>query len=233
MQCYVVEIDSPVTYDEGLQLQQRAFELVNKTQITGILLLLQHKNVFTFGTQGGRSNLYASEDELDQWGIELREANRGGNITYHGPGQLVAYPILNLRYLKKDARWYIFQLEEVVIQTLKEYGIKAGRKAKYIGVWVGDKKITAIGVGMKKWITLHGFAFNIQVQKQFFDLISPCGIKEFEIASLDDFIRPIDYKEVVDYVQDKFSCVLNLKLECMDLDFLRRGNCIEYPHQSN
>lgn len=223
MQCYVIEIDSPVRYEEGLLLQQRAFELVHKAQVEGILLLLQHRSVFTMGTQGGRNNLYASEDELHQMGIELFESQRGGNITYHGPGQLVAYPILNLSYLKKDVRWYIYQLEEVVIQTLMEYGIKAGRKAKYIGVWVGDKKITAIGVGMRKWITLHGFAFNIQVQKQFFNLINPCGIKEFEIASLDDYISPIDYKVVVNCVKDKFSSVLNLKLESMELDYLKEG----------
>lgn len=221
MRCYVVEIDSPVRYEDGLLLQQRAFELVSEAQVEGIILLLQHKSVFTMGTQGGRNNLFASEDELEQMGIELFESQRGGNITYHGPGQLIAYPILNLSYLKKDARWYIYQLEEVIIQTLKEYGIKAGRKAKYIGVWVGDKKIAAIGVGLKKWITLHGFAFNIQVEKEFFNLINPCGIKAFEITSLDDFIRPINYKVVVNYVKDKFSSVLNLKLESMGIEFFK------------
>lgn len=232
MRCYVVEINSPIGYQEGLVLQRKAFELVKSGQVAGILFLLQHRSVFTIGTQGGRDNLFVAEDELDKMGIELFETQRGGNITYHGPGQLVAYPILNLSYLKKDVRWYIYQLEEVVIQTLRGFGITAGRKAKYIGVWVGDQKIAAIGVGMKKWITLHGLAFNIQVSKQIFSLINPCGIKEFAIASLDDFIEPIDYKKVVNCVKERFSSVFNLTLASKEADFLRGFEGDEYATQS-
>ncbi|WP_273701995.1 lipoyl(octanoyl) transferase LipB [Acetomicrobium sp.] len=213
--CFVVEFKEPLGYGDGLTLQERAFEKVSAGEVDGILLLLEHKPVFTIGRSGGRENLLVDERVLEAYGIELYETNRGGNITYHGPGQIVAYPIFNLSKWKKDLQWYVSCLEEVIIQVLKDYNIKAGRKPKYRGVWVADKKIAAIGIAVERWITMHGFAFNVKVDKSHFELINPCGMKEFSVASLDDYVKDIDFREVVKKVKEKFSLVFetNFKKE--------------------
>jgi len=205
--CFVVEFKEPVGYGEGLALQERAFNKVYVGEADGILLLLEHKPVFTIGRSGGRENLLVDERALDMLGIELYETNRGGNITYHGPGQIVAYPIFNLSKWKKDLPWYVSCLEEVVIRVLRDYDIRAGRKPKYRGVWIGDKKIAAIGIAVDKWITMHGFAFNVKVNKSHFGLINPCGIREFSVASLDDYVDGVDFREVVKKVKEQFSLV--------------------------
>jgi lipoyl(octanoyl) transferase len=205
--CFVVEFKEPVGYGEGLLFQERAFNKVSAGEADGILLLLEHKPVFTIGRSGGRENLLVDERALDMLGIELYETNRGGNITYHGPGQIVAYPIFNLSKWKKDLPWFVSCLEEVVIQVLRDYDIRAGRKPKYRGVWVGDKKIAAIGIAVDKWISMHGFAFNVKVNKSHFGLINPCGIREFSVASLDDYVDGVDFREVVKKVKEKFSLV--------------------------
>lgn len=209
--CYAITIDKPVSYSEGLEMQQRAYDLVLENQIDGIILLLQHKPVFTTGSNGGTENLLITKEELNELGIDLYETNRGGNITYHGPGQLVVYPILDLSKFQKDVHWYLRQLEEVMIKTLSTYGITARRKQKYPGVWVGEKKITAIGVHVKKWITTHGLAFNISVNKEHFGLINPCGIVEYGIASLDDFFKEIEYSNALNKVKEKL-------MECFDME---------------
>lgn len=221
---YSITFDKPVGYVEGLQMQQRAFNLVKEKQIDGILLLLQHEPVFTFGSGGGYENLLVPKEKLGKLGIDICETRRGGNVTYHGPGQLVVYPILNLNKFKKDAHWYLRQLEEVVIRTLETYGITAGRKPEYPGVWVGNKKITAIGVHAKKWITLHGFAFNIFVNKDHFGLINPCGITEFGIASIDDYLEVVDYDKVLSKVKEKFKEVFDMNLIECEYDLLRSDN---------
>lgn len=210
--CYVTELRDFVSYKEGLELQKKAFDIVNSGKTDGILLLLQHKPVITIGKSGGKENLLVSKENLDKLGIEVYETTRGGNITYHGPGQLVSYPILNLNKFNKDAHLYLRQLEEVIIRTLKEYDIKAGRKIKYTGVWVDDAKIAAIGVALRRWITKHGFSFNISVNKDHFALINPCGITRFGICSLEDFVTEVDYYEVMNIIKIKFQEVFNTEL---------------------
>lgn len=213
--CFVVNLKGLIGYGEGLVLQEKAFDKVVSGKADGILLLLEHKPVFTIGRSGGKENLLVDEKYLKTAGIELYETNRGGNITYHGPGQIVAYPIFNLSKWKKDLQWYVSCLEEVIIQVLKDYNIKAGRKPKYRGVWVADKKIAAIGIAAERWITMHGFAFNVKVDKSHFELINPCGIKEFSVASLDDYVEDVDFREVVKKVKEKFSLIFetNFKKE--------------------
>jgi len=220
--CYLVEFDRLINYREGLEIQESAFNIVKESEIDGIILLLQHNPVFTIGRDGGENNILISRERINKLGIEIYETNRGGNVTYHGPGQLVAYPILNLKKIKKDVHWYIRQLEEVVIQTLKTYGIIAGRKDKYTGVWVGDTKITAIGVHVKRWITMHGFAFNICVNKDHFRLINPCGITEFGIASLNDFVEGVKYSDILMRIEKKFEEVFDIKLIKDNEKLLRR-----------
>lgn len=218
--CLVVRLEGLTNYDEGLRLQERAGVKVRTTKIDGVLLLLEHRPVLTLGRSGGRENLLVSETELQSLGVELRNSTRGGNITYHGPGQIVAYPVFNLASWKRDLPWYVTKLEEVVISLLRDYGAQAGRKPEYRGVWVNDKKIAAVGIAVKRWITLHGFAFNVQVNKKHFALINPCGIKDFVVASLDDFVETINFAEVVNKVKEKFSLLFETDFEEVSIEWL-------------
>ncbi|BAH07054.1 hypothetical protein CKR_2003 [Clostridium kluyveri NBRC 12016] len=210
--CYVKEFHKLISYSEGIEIQQKAFDFVIRNNIDGILLLLQHKPVITIGKSGGKNNILASKYELDKYSIDLCHTSRGGNVTYHGPGQLVGYPILNLNNFQKDIHLYLRQLELILINTVREYGIKAGIKPKYTGVWVGDRKIAAIGVGIRKWITRHGFAINISVNKEHFKLIVPCGIKEFGVCSLEDFTANVDYNDVVQKIENNFKMIFETDL---------------------
>ncbi|WP_147565897.1 lipoyl(octanoyl) transferase LipB [Clostridium tyrobutyricum] len=210
--CYLTQFKNLTSYKYGLELQHKAFEFVVQNNIDGILLLLQHKPVITIGKSGGMDNLLVSKETLNRFGIELYKCSRGGNITYHGPGQLVVYPILNLNKFQKDAHWYLRQLETVVMNTVRSYGVKAGIKPKYTGVWVGNQKIAAIGVGIRKWITKHGFALNICVNKDHFKLITPCGISEFGICSLEDFVQNPSYDGIVSNIKRNFKEVFSTEL---------------------
>ena len=225
--CYVLEYNKYVGYEEGLVLQYDALDLVRQNQMDGIILLLQHKPVITIGKNGGKEHLLASKESLDKLGIELYETRRGGNITYHGPGQLTAYPILNLKKFEKDIHWYVRQLEEVVIEVLKTYEITAGRKRQYTGVWVENRKIAAIGVHVTRWITMHGFAFNFSVNKEHFGLINPCGITEFGIVSLDDYLKKVAYGDVTNRVKDSFSKVFDTALINSTMEILLCNKDIE------
>ena len=209
--CMEVRIEGLTGFSEGLSLQKRALERVESSEVDGVLIVLEHRPVFTTGRSGGMENLLIDGDELTRLGIELHRADRGGNITYHGPGQLVAYPVFNLEKWRKDLPWYVSSLEEVVIQVLSDYGIEAVRKPKYRGVWVGERKIAAVGIAVKRWITTHGLSFNIEVDKSHFELINPCGLKGLAISSLNTFVSPVNFSEVVDKMEEKFSLVFDTK----------------------
>lgn len=175
-----------VGYAAGLAIQEAAREQVERREWDCILLLMQHLPVVTTGRGGGRENLRATPDALAGEGVEFFESGRGGNITCHNPGQVVGYPVMNLSIWQEDVHWYVRQLEAVLIGTLAHYGVVAGRKARYTGVWVGDRKIAAIGVSVRRWITGHGFALNVSNDLSLFGRIVPCGISEFGVTSLDD-----------------------------------------------
>jgi lipoate-protein ligase B len=177
-------------YADALTLQHKIFRQVKLEQSLDTLLLVEHPHVYTFGSQSNKSNLLYSSSELESRGIEIFEIERGGDITYHGYGQLVAYPILNLHHFYLDAHRYLRELEEVVVQTLKAFDVKAGRKShpnpkkNYTGVWVGDEKICAVGVKFSSWTTMHGLALNVNTDLSFFEGIVPCGISEMGVTSL-------------------------------------------------
>lgn len=210
--CMAIQFDDLIPYQNGLIYQTKAKELVSSGKISGVLLLLQHTPVITVGRGGGKDNILVSKEFLDSIGIEVCESDRGGNVTYHGPGQLVGYPVFDLSKFTKDAHWFYSRLEEVIIKTLAEFGIAASRKHEYPGVWVGDKKIAALGIHMIDWITTHGFAFNLCVNKEHFKLINPCGITAYGIASLDDFIGNCDYSFVVTTVKKMFNEIFDIEL---------------------
>jgi lipoyl(octanoyl) transferase len=178
-----------VPYADGLELQRRLVEDRKADRIPDTLLLLQHPHVLTIGVKkDGRSHILASPDRLSSLGVEVFETGRGGDVTYHGPGQLVGYPILNLDPDRRDVHQYVRDLEEVMIRVCADYGIDAGRVQGFSGAWIksegGDEKIGAIGVRISRWITSHGFAFNVATDIEFFNLIVPCGIADRGVTSL-------------------------------------------------
>ena len=173
--------------------------------IEDTLLLLEHPHTYTLGKTADRTNLIGSEEYLEKNGISVFEIDRGGDITYHGPGQIVGYPIIDLNKWKPDTHLYLRNLEEVIIKVLAEYGIKSGRKPEYTGVWVGESKIAAIGIRVSRWVTMHGFAFNINTDLELFNGIIPCGIKDKEVTSLSRLLkREINIDEVKQKLRDQF-----------------------------
>jgi len=178
-----------VPYADGLELQRRLVEERKADRIPDTLLLLQHPHVLTIGVKkDGRSHILASPDRLSSLGVEVFETGRGGDVTYHGPGQLVGYPIINLDPDRRDVHQYVRDLEEVMIRVCADYGLDAGRVKGFSGAWIksegGEEKIGAIGVRISRWITSHGFAFNVATDIDFFDLIVPCGIADRGVTSL-------------------------------------------------
>ena len=163
-------------YAAALELQQRLAGERKEGLIPDQLLLLEHPHVITMGRNGHMENLLAGSDILERAGIGFFPTDRGGDVTYHGPGQLVGYPILDLREWKRDVGEYVRAVEETIIVTLAGYGITAGRIPKLTGVWVGDRKIAAIGVHLSRWVTSHGFALNVSTDLTYFQYIVPCGL---------------------------------------------------------
>jgi lipoyl(octanoyl) transferase len=165
-----------IDYGGALELQQRLVGDRKQGLVPDQLLLLEHPHVITLGRNGQMNNLLASEEVLRRAGVSFFPTDRGGDITYHGPGQLVGYPILDLREWKRDVGAYVRGLEQAIIDTLAAYDIVAGRIPKLTGVWVGEHKIAAIGVHISRWVTSHGFALNVDTDLSYFQYIVPCGL---------------------------------------------------------
>jgi lipoyl(octanoyl) transferase len=200
-----------VSYDTGLILQNEARLLVEAGRYDGILILLEHPPVITIGRGGGDENLVAHPAWLKARGIALAHTDRGGNVTGHNPGQLVGYPIFDLAKWQPDVHWFVRNLEEALIRTLAGYGLAAGRKAKYTGVWLADEKIAAIGISVRRWITGHGFALNIANDLSLFDAIVPCGIREFGVTSLHSAGVPAALPEVAAALAAQIAAIFGLQ----------------------
>lgn len=174
-----------VPYADGLELQRRLVEDRKADRIPDTLLLLQHPHVLTIGVKkDGRNHIIAPADRLAALGVDVFETGRGGDVTYHGPGQLVGYPIVDLNPGRRDVHRYVRDLEEVMIRVCADYGLSADRVKGFSGAWIGDEKIGAIGVRISRWVTSHGFAFNVATDIDFFNLIVPCGIADRGVTSL-------------------------------------------------
>ena len=171
-------------YGAAYQLQKKHHQQRVAGEVEDTLLLLEHPPTITVGKAGSTENILVSPERLDQMGISLYFVDRGGDVTYHGPGQLVGYPILDLSSRGGDLKRYVRDLEEVLIRTLDDFSIKAGRDPRHVGVWVGQKKIAAIGLSIRDWVTMHGFALNVSTNLEGFSLIHACGVKDRKTVSM-------------------------------------------------
>lgn len=195
-------------YKEALDLQEKMMLQRQHNEIPDTLILLEHPPVLTLGRRGEYENILLSKDVLEAQGVKIYEVSRGGDVTYHGPGQIVGYPIMDLTHMGKDVKEYVYKIEEVFIRLLlNEFGIKADRdEKKYTGVWVGNEKITAIGIAVKRWITMHGFAFNVNTDLSHFHWINPCGITDKGVTSVQKLLgKEMDFAKMNELVI-KYFC---------------------------
>jgi lipoyl(octanoyl) transferase len=213
-----------IGYAEAYALQKRVVAARKADAIEDVLLLCEHPHVITQGRNGKREHLLVREHVLRQKGVEFYEASRGGDITYHGPGQIVGYPILNLGEIKRDVVWYVRMLEEAMIRATAEFGITAVREPGKTGIWVEvaergsslatSEKLGAIGVHISRWVTAHGFAYNVSTDLRFFDLIVPCGIADRKATSLEKVLgRTVKESEVVPRLAQHLGELFGLEMK--------------------
>jgi len=224
-----------VGYAEAYALQRRIVAARKADAIADVLLLCEHPHVITQGRNGKREHLLASENVLRQKGVDFHETSRGGDITYHGPGQIVGYPIVNLAAIRRDVVWYVRMLEEVMIRPTADYGVIAAREPGKTGIWVSHakeatqssrqeqsgqssetlpEKLGAIGVHISRWVTSHGFAYNVSTDLRFFDLIVPCGIADRKATSLEKLLnRRVDSHEVAGRLTKHFGEVFGREMQ--------------------
>jgi lipoate-protein ligase B len=195
-----------VEYGAAYQLQKRLHRQRVAGKIRDTLLLLEHPPTITVGKAGSIDNILVPRETLTHMGISLYFVDRGGDVTYHGPGQLVGYPILDLRSRGGDLRRYVRDLEEVLIRTLEDFSIKAGRDPRHVGVWIGQNKIGSIGLSVRDWVTMHGFALNVCTRVEGFSLIHACGLKDRRPASMHELLGfPPSRDQVNEKLQTRFS----------------------------
>ncbi len=212
-------------YKEAHDLQLKIVKLNHQEAIENVLLMLEHPPVLTVGINGKDNNILINEDVLGEMGVKVFRSNRGGDVTYHGPGQVVAYPIINLKNIGKSVKDYVRLLEETSIELLREeYGVSADRKPGFPGVWVGNDKITAIGCAVKRWVTMHGFALNANTNLEHFKWINPCGFTDKGVTSLERLLgQPQDIDLVINHIIKHFNSLFKMKTEFIGKEeFLRK-----------
>jgi len=218
--CYSVDLGF-IGYAEAFALQSRVVAARKAGAMGDVLLFCEHPPVITLGRNGKRENLLASEHVLKQKSVEFHESDRGGDITYHGPGQIVGYPIIDLGAIRRDVHWYVRMLEEIMIRASAEFGITAFRVAGKTGIWVqngaAEEKLAAIGVHLSRWVTSHGFAYNVSTDLRNFELIVPCGITDRKATSLEKLLeRSVQKKEVIPRLAQHFSDVFGLETKKLE-----------------
>jgi lipoate-protein ligase B len=202
-----------VRYGPALDLQRRLHSLRREGKIPDVVLSLEHEPVITIGRGGDDGHVLASRDELLRFGVEVVAIERGGDVTYHGPGQLVLYPILDLRERGKDLHRYVGELEEVMLRTARELGVEASRRAGRPGVWHGQGKLGSVGIHVRDWVTLHGLALNVDLRPNGFRWIVPCGIAGATDVSISDLVgRPVSIEAARDTARAAFADVFGVDL---------------------
>src|SRR5882757_130612 len=215
--CQIIDLGL-IDYAEALALQKRVVAARKADAIADTLLVCEHPHVITQGRNGKREHLLVSEQVLRQKGMDYYETSRGGDITYHGPGQIVGYPILNLGAIRRDVVWYVRTLEEAMIHATAEFGITAERVAGKTGIWVRagntEEKLAAIGVHISRWVTSHGFAYNVCTDLRNFQLIVPCGIAERKAISLEKLLeRSVEGREVAPKITKHLGALLGFEMK--------------------
>jgi lipoyl(octanoyl) transferase len=205
-----------VSYEQGLAIQEKARTLVHSGRWDGILILLEHKPVVTIGRGGGRDNLLVDIRTLASQGVEVVDSSRGGNITCHNPGQIVGYPVFNLCRWQKDVHWFAQTIEETLIRTLARFGLEGSRNDGYPGVWLDEKKVAAIGVYVKGWVTSHGFALNVTNDLSLFKAIVPCGLANFGVTSLAQANCRTSVESVMQLLQEDFMQMFDCTMADID-----------------
>jgi lipoyl(octanoyl) transferase len=211
----VCEVVKPgqLSYATSIVLQESYAKALQEGKGSEVFILLEHPHVITLGRGFHVENLLFSPELLKKQGVTVEETARGGDVTYHGPGQIVGYPIISIAD-KPDLHLYLRNLEELMIRTVGDFGIQADRKPGMTGIWVGDEKIGAIGVRVVRWITTHGFALNVNTDLKYFDYIVPCGIKQFGVTSLQKLLnREIPIEEVHQSLINHFGQIFDRKME--------------------
>ena len=218
--CLVVPLGL-VDFQNAYDLQRRLHSQVVAGELPDLLLMLEHPHVYTLGRRGKESDILASQGVLDELGVETYGTDRGGETTYHGPGQLVGYPILNLRRWGGGVRDYVETLEQALISALGRFGIVAHSEGKPTGVWVDDRKIAAIGVRVSRSVTMHGFALNVSPDLSFFDHIVPCGMPDVSVTSMArEMERDVDLSDVMTEVAQSFGSNFGFRMEGAALESL-------------
>jgi len=202
-------------YADAFALQQQLVERRKRGEISDQLLIVEHPHVVTMGRNGHDENLLAQPELLERAGVEFHRTDRGGDVTYHGPGQIVGYPIVDLREWKRDVMAYVRALEQVLIDALAQFGIAAGREAGATGVWTEQGKIAAIGVHISRWVTSHGFALNVATDLSYFRYIVPCGLTK-PVTSLQALGCRADRDQVVAALARSFARVFDREMETYD-----------------
>ena len=193
------------SYEFAWVLQKEIHQLVKNNEIPSTVLFLEHNNIYTLGKNADKNYLLNTFPHID-----VIETDRGGQITYHGPGQLVGYPIINLNKYKKSITWFVSSLEQIIINTLKKFNIESNRIDDLPGVWVDDEKICAIGIRIAQWVTMHGFALNINPDMKYFDGMIPCGILDYGVTSMyKNNNRYIKFDEVMDVLFCEFNNIFD------------------------
>lgn len=208
--CSILDLGR-MDYNAALDLQHKRVDEKRNGREEDLLLFVEHPPVITVGRGGDGKNILVDSQTLHEKGVSLYEIERGGDVTYHGPGQIVGYPIFDLNRRGKDLHRFLRNLEEVLIQTLESYSLKGERVEGYTGVWVNGEKIAAIGVAVKHWITFHGFAMNVNTDLSYFSLICPCGINDKGVTSLEKLLgRSLDLEEVKERIVKGFEEVFSI-----------------------
>jgi lipoate-protein ligase B len=214
--CWVVNGGS-IPYGPASELQRQLVQSRKVGAIPDVLFFCEHPHVITLGRNGRRENLLASDGLLAQRSVEFHATDRGGDITYHGPGQIVGYPILDLAEHRRDVRWYVEQLEEVMIRASADFGVTGKRVEEQHGVWIdtmtGEEKLAALGVHLSRWVTSHGFAYNVSTDLSYFDLMVPCGIAGKLVTSLERVLgHVVSPEEVRESLASHFAEVFEREL---------------------
>ena len=217
-----------VEYGAAWEVQRRLVAARKAGAVPDVLLLCEHPHVITLGRNGTRDHLRAADALLEQMKVEFHTSDRGGDITYHGPGQIIGYPILDLREHRRDIGWYVQQLEEVMVRASADFGIAAKRVEAQHGVWIdtpnGEEKLGALGVHLSRWVTSHGFAYNVSTDLRYFDLIVPCGIAGKGVTSVERVLgRTVSIEEVRERLVEHFASVFERDVRKMGSEELEKA----------